>query len=309
MRALVTGGLGYIGHAVTVDLRKHGHEVTVLSQAGAPTRPDVEVVLADLRDRARIGQIVRDGGFDAIEHLGGMARVQQSFEEPLAYFDVNVGGTTNLLHAIDELDAERQPSLVYASTTLVYGSRLVGAVSEMTEPAPESPYADTKVAAERLISAQAVSGRLRATILRIFNVAGGVEGITDTDTSRIIPNLLRVAADPNAEITLVGNGLGMRDFVHVADVARAIRLSTGVATPGHCDVFNIGSGGGTRIIDLVEEVEAVTGRTLRIKHAREDGAPPKIIADISHAESRLGWVPEVSDPRTIITDAWACWPH
>jgi UDP-glucose 4-epimerase len=313
VRALVTGGLGYIGHAVTVELQGHGYDVTVLSRDrmfGAVPLPDgTAVATADLRDRAALTTIVTEGGFDAVIHLGGLARARESFDEPLDYFDVNVGGTANLLHAINALELGSRPSLVYGSTTLVYGSRFVGAVTENAEPAPESPYADTKVAAERLISAHAVSGNLAATILRIFNVAGGVDGVCDTDPTRIIPNLLRVAAAEDEEITLVGNGLGMRDFVHVADVARAIRMAIDVAHVGDCPIYNIGSGNGTRIIDMVGEVEAVSGRTLKIKHIPQDGAPPRLIADISYARTRLKWSPERSDAHTIIADAWLCWPR
>lgn len=313
MRTLITGGLGYIGHALTLEMQEHGHHVTALSrdrgEGLAPLPPGTEVIFADLRDRVGVTEIVATGRFDAIVHLAGLVQARESFKQPLDYFDVNVGGTANLLHAIDALKPQARPKLVYGSTTLVYGSRFVGAVTENQEPSPESPYADTKVAAERLIYAQAISGRLAATILRIFNVAGGVDGICDIDRTRILPALLRVAAGQDPEITLVGQGLAVRDFVHVVDVARAIRMAIDFARPGDCPVYNIGSGVGTRIIDMLHALEAVVGRSLPVKQTPQDGPAPRLIADITLAQAELKWFPLKSEPLQIVSDAWACWPN
>jgi UDP-glucose 4-epimerase len=311
MHALVTGGLGYIGHAVTAELMAAGWQVTALSrgtdETGEPSASGANVVVGDLVDRARMTEIVTGGGYDTIVHLGGLARARESFHEPLAYFDVNVGGTANLLHALDEVPDAQRPSLIYASTTLVYGSRYVGAVDENHEPSPESPYADTKVAAERLIAAQAITGRLAAVILRVFNVGGGVNGVADADPTRIIPNLLRVASGETKSVTLVGNGTAIRDFVHVADVAKAVRLATGVVRTGACPTYNIGSGVGSRIVDVLRCVEDVTGHSLEIANTPQDGAPARLIADIRYATGHLDWTPDSSDLRTIISDAWKCW--
>lgn len=313
MRALVTGGLGYIGHAVTAELLTAGWDVTVTSRGpsenGACPPSGAAVVTCDLLDAPRVRTIVHDGDFDTVVHLAGLARARESFHEPLAYFDVNVGGTSNLLHAIDTLPADgKRPSLIYASTTLIYGSRYVGAVDENHEPSPESPYADTKVAAERMIAAQAVTGRLAAAILRVFNVGGAVDGVGDVDPTRIIPALLRAAAGDAPSVTLVGNGTAIRDFVHVADVARAVRLATEVVRTGACPIYNIGSGVGSRIVDVLRCVEETTGRRLEIQNTPQDGAPGRLIADIRYATGQLRWAPERSDLQSIITDAWKCWP-
>jgi UDP-glucose 4-epimerase len=313
MRALVTGGLGYIGHAVTHEFLGAGWEVTALSrdrlEGSVPVPEGTVVVQGDLTDRRRLTEIMTGAEFDAVVHLGGLAQARESWNEPLNYFDVNVGGTANLLHAIDDLpEGHRRPRLVYGSTTLVYGSRYVGAVDENTEPSPESPYADTKVAVERLISAHAITSGLAATILRIFNVGGGVEGVCDTDPTRLIPNLMRVAASETRSITLMGNGTALRDFVHVADVARAIRLAVEAARGGACPVYNIGSGTGTRIIDVVRHVEEIVGHDFEIVHTPQEGAPGRLIADIGYAAAQLGWAPQRSDIATIVADAWKYWP-
>jgi UDP-glucose 4-epimerase len=312
MRVLVTGGFGFIGHAVTVDFLQAGHEVTILRRGqdnGGTPAPGATVVSGDLRDGARIYEIVRDGSFEAVIHLGGLPRPRDSFAEPLEYFEVNVGGTLNLLRALAAFPTATGPvALIYASTTLVYGSRRVGSVDESVDPSPETPYADTKVAAERMIAAHAETGACAAAILRIFNVGGGVAGISDTDPSRIIPTLLGAAAGQRTNITLVGNGTTIRDFVHVADVAAAARAALSYVWPGACPVFNIGSGVGTRMVDLLHCVEDVTGQTISVQHTPQEGAPGRLIADISYARSQLLWEPSRSDLRTVVADAWDCWP-
>lgn len=311
MRVLVTGGHGYLGHAVTFDLVEAGADVTALSRTDgtslSPQPRRAAVVTGDLRDRDRIGQIIRHGGFDAVVHLAGLARARESFDDPLTYFDVNVGGTVNLLHAIDALPGGVKPSVIYASTTLVYGSRHIGAVDENAEPAPESPYAETKVAAERLILAHASTGRLAAAILRIFNVGGAVDGVGDTDPTRIIPNLLRAATGDQPSVTLMGTGTALRDFVHVSDVAAAVTVMLKHVRTGACPVYNIGSGVGTRMVDVLRCVEDVTGRSLEVVHTPQEGRPGRLIADISNTTSQLPWTPASSALSTIVADAWECW--
>lgn len=312
MRTLVTGGLGYIGHAVCSELRAAGYDVTAttrtdLSEAVAPS--GVSVVACDMRDGAALTELVVDGRFDSVVHLAGLARTRESFDVPLAYFDVNVGGAVNLLEALDKVPPSRRPSLLYGSTTLVYGSRYVGVVDENSVPDPESPYADTKLAVERLVAAQANAGNLAAAVLRIFNVGGGYDGVGDTDPTRIIPNLLRAATGETDGIDIVGHGRAMRDFVHVADVAAAIRSAMAAVHPGTCPIFNVGSGVGTRIIDVAHCVEEVSGCEINMRSTAPEGSPSRLVADIGYALRRLDWAPQRSDLHTIIEDAWACWPR
>lgn len=108
-------------------------------------------------------------------------------------------------------------------------------------------------------------------------------------------------------MTLVGNGTAIRDFVHVADVAKAVRLATGVVRTGACPTYNIGSGVGSRIVDVLRCVEDVTGHSLEITNTPQDGAPARLIADIRYATGHLDWAPDSSDLHRIISDAWKCW--
>ena len=312
MRALITGGTGYIGTAVASELLSAGMHVTVLGQRERPFAEaaiDTELLVADIRDRATVTRVVTEGRFDTIVHLAGLARTRESFNKPLDYYETNVGGTVNLLRAIESLPADAPaPSIIYGSSTLVYGSRYVGAVSETAAPEPESPYAETKETVERLLVAQANTGSLAGTILRIFNVAGGVNGVCDTDPTRIIPTLMRAAAE-SIPVNLIGRGVSVRDFVHPADVASAFRAAVTAARPGACPIYNVGSGTGTRIIDALHCLEEVAGVEIEIEHTPQEGVPPSLIADISAAARDLEWEPTRSDIRTIITDAWPCWPR
>lgn len=311
MRALITGGTGYVGTAVAAELLAAGMDVTVLGQREKPfaqSSVEVAALFADIRDRSVVERIVVDGSYDTIVHLAGLARTRESFTKPLEYYETNIGGTVNLLRAIDLLPAESAPSIIYGSSTLVYGSRYVGAVSETAAPEPESPYAETKQAVERLLVAQANAGKLAGTILRIFNVAGGVNGVCDTDLTRIIPTLMRAAVE-RTPVNLVGRGVSVRDFVHPADVATAVRAAIEAARPGACPIYNVGSGTGTRIIDVLHNIEEIAGVRIDIEHTPMEGLPPSLIADITSTTRELGWEPTRSDIKTIVSDAWPCWPR
>ena len=151
MRVLVTGGLGFLGHAVTLDLLAAGHQVTVLTRGTSDRKPPAgaDLTTGDICDRQGMAELFQDGDYGGVVHLAALTSGRDSFADPLAYFDVNTGGTLNLLMAIDQLRHERPPvSFVFASTNIVYGSQRTGALSEDLDPHPESPYAASKVAAE-----------------------------------------------------------------------------------------------------------------------------------------------------------------
>ncbi|MEU8155223.1 NAD-dependent epimerase/dehydratase family protein [Micromonospora sp. NPDC048986] len=220
--------LGFLGRAVARDLLAAGDRVTVMTQGrGDRTAPPgVELVTGDIRDRARVFEIAQEGGYDGVVHLAALTSGRNSFADPMGYFDVNATGTLNLLMALDAARTSTPPaSLVFASTNIVYGSQNHGALSEDLDPHPESPYAASKVAAEHMVAACAATGAIGAVILRPFNIAGAVDGVTDTDRTRIIPNVFRAITGELDHVTLNGDGAAVRDFVHVADIATAVRLA------------------------------------------------------------------------------------
>jgi UDP-glucose 4-epimerase len=279
MRVLVTGGQGFLGRAVCRTLQGAGHQVAVLSRRSG----------VDIRDRGKVADHLRATQPEAVCHLAALTRARDSFADPLAYFDVNAGGTLNLLLALDH-----PIPFVLASSSIVYGGRHTGALSEDLDVHPESPYAASKVAAEQMVSA------IGGVVLRCFNVAGG----RDTDPTRIIPNVFRAITGELPHVTLNGDGSATRDFVHVADVAQAMVNALERASAG---TYNIGSGVGTSMAEIIEAAEGITGRSVPVEHNPPKPEPPNLIADIARARAELGWEPHRSTLERILTDAWKAW--
>lgn len=311
MHVLVTGGLGFLGHALTVNLLTAGHHVTVMSRGRVDAKPvaGADLVTGDIRDRVRVEAVIRACEFDAVCHLAAVTSGRDSLDDPLRYFDINAGGTLNLLMALDKTKGQRPPTaFVLASTNIVYGSRHFGALSEDLDVHPESPYAASKVAAEQMVTAYAATGAIGAVVLRCFNIAGAVDGVGDTDTTRIIPNIFRAMTGQAAYVTLNGDGSAVRDFVHIADVADAFRLALARCAPGQHQLYNIGSGNGTSMAEVVATVEQITGNTVVIKRMSPKLEPPTLTADVTRAGEGIGWSPQRSTLPRIVTDAWNAWP-
>lgn len=304
MRVLVTGGLGFIGQAVTRDLLRHGHQVVVLTRGRTrPVSAGAEVAAADLTDRAAVAGVVRGGGFDGVCHLAALTRVRDSFADPLGYFDVNVSGTLYLLQALAEARPGAVPRFVFGSTGAVYGSR-DGQLQEVSPTQPGNPYGASKLAAEQMVGYQAAAGALAAVTLRCFSVAGAVDGLGDDDTTRIIPRALAVAAGDEPQVMVNGDGSAVREFVHVADVATAYRLALDAAVTGEHRVWNVGSGRGVTVADVVETVHRVTGRPVPVEHQPPKPEPQVLMADNSRIRAELGWEPRHSDLEEIVRDGW-----
>ncbi|MGN9907912.1 NAD-dependent epimerase/dehydratase family protein [Phytohabitans sp. LJ34] len=274
MRVLVTGGQGFLGQAVCRALDAAGHDVTVLGRRAG----------VDIRDRENVAAFVKATRPEAVCHLAALTRARDSFADPLTYFDVNAGGTLNLLLALD-----RPIPFVLASSSIVYGGQRTGALTEDLDPHPESPYAASKVAAEQVVLAAG------GVVLRCFNVAGP----GDTDTTRIIPNVLRAITGELPHVTLNGDGSATRDFVHVADAAWAV-----VEALNGAGTYNIGSGVGTSMAAIIQAAERITGKRVPVKHNSPKPEPRHLIADITRAKTGLGWEPRQSSLDQILTDAW-----
>jgi UDP-glucose 4-epimerase len=311
VHVLVTGGLGFVGHAVTRDLVAAGLRTTVLTRGRADARPTdgAQVVTGDIRDRGRMQEIVQHGDFDAVCHLAALTRAPESYADPLTYFDVNVGGTLNLLMALEATrDSTREPvRFVFSSTNVVYGSRHTKALTEDLDPHPENPYAAAKLSAEWLVGAYAATGVIGATTLRFFSVAGAVDRVGDSDLPRIVPSVLRALAGDVPYMTLHGDGSAVRDFVHVLDAATAVRLSLAATKPGEHHLYNIGTGVGTSVAEVVRTAEEVVGRTVEVRHLPPTAEPQNLTADNSRAVKELGWHPAHSDLHEILADAWTVW--
>lgn len=296
MRILVTGANGYLGSAVAGRLPRDGHQVVGLVHREQDRLPKgLPIRFADLREPKRLTAAVRD--VDAVCHLAGLTRARESVADPLPYFQVNVGGTVALLDAMARAGVEK---LVFASTVAIYAT----AIQPMTEDLPDAPphpYAASKQAAESAIAAQAATGRLAAIVLRMSNLVGGA----DTDPTRLLPRLRAVAAGTGARLPVNGDGTATRDYLHIEDAARAFTAALAhLPAPGACHRYNIGSGTGTSINDLIDLTSRLAGRPIPVDHHPAAQEPPTLIADNSRAARELGWRP-TWDIDAIVREMWA----
>jgi UDP-glucose 4-epimerase len=299
VRVLVTGATGFVGFAVADRLRRDGHEVYGLTRSGAPLPEGVERVVGDLCD----GGPVLPVRFDAVCHLAALVRARESRADPVGYWRTNVGGT---LAVAASLAAQQGPParLVVASTCAVYGEQ-AGRMDETAQPRPTSPYASSKLAADRAVADVAATGVLGAISLRAFNVAGGLPDHPDRDETRLIPKAVAVARGRAAELVVNGDGSVVRDFVHVADMADAFVRALHACRPGRWTAYNVGAGRRSTVADVVAAVEEVAGRPLPVRHRPPVDEPAELLADAGRVGRELGWRPERSDLRRIVADAYA----
>lgn len=274
MRVLVTGATGYVGRTVVPELRLRGWDVVCPAQ--------------------RLHEPFDATGVDAVVHLAALANVRESFEQPLRYYDVNVEGTRNLLSSLDG------QHVVLASTAGVYGSPADQPIDEDCPRAPSSPYAASKAAAEDLLAWTASSGRVGATVLRLFNAAG----CDDTDTSRVITRAVGAVAGEVSGFSVYGDGSAVRDFVHVRDIAVAVAVSLENGVVGESFVYNVGACPAS-VRDVLAAVERVTGRSVDVTwQPAHPGEARELRADTTRLRA-LGWKPEHSTLDEFVSDAWA----
>jgi UDP-glucose 4-epimerase len=297
MRVLVTGASGYIGSALVPALGAAGHEPVALVHKHRDRLPaDVETRTGDILDTASLTEAL--AGIDTVCHLAALGSGRESLEIPVQYFRVNVGGTLNLL---DAMAAGQVRQLVFASTAAIYGTPDRQPMNEDLPDNPPHPYAASKAAAEAAITWQARTGTLGATVLRIFNAAGR----DDPDPWRLLPRVLAVAAGRRDALEINGDGTAVRDYIHVDDVADAfVAAMEHHGEPGSSRRYNIGSGRGVSVMDLVAAVDRVTGRPVPVVHRPALPEAKTLTCDTSRAAAELGWKPRRSQLDDVVRDAW-----
>jgi UDP-glucose 4-epimerase len=257
----------------------------------------------DILNAASLREAV--AGVDAVCHLAALTRVRESFADPVTYFEHNVTGTVNLLRAMDAEHARtgRALRLVLASTGAVYGAPARQPIPEEETPVPASPYGASKLAAESVAAYHARTGKIGSVTLRAFNISGAVNGRGDTDTSRIIPKALAVAAGHSPCLHVNGDGTALRDYLHVEDFGRACTLALEACEPGTSQTYNVG-GTAASVRDVITVTEQVTQRPVPVSWGPAVPEPPVLLADTSRIQADLGWKPRLPDLATIVSDAW-----
>ncbi|HZM83230.1 MAG TPA: NAD-dependent epimerase/dehydratase family protein [Candidatus Limnocylindrales bacterium] len=301
MRVLVTGGLGFVGRAVVTELERHDHQVLTLTHsAGAAPIDQATVIKADLRAAAELTDALKPLGIEGVCHLAALTSVRDSIAHPMDYYDTNLSGTLHLLRAVPE-----GIPVIMTSTSAVYGSARPGGLGEDAPQNPENPYAASKLAAEQLLAFTSAAGSIGSVVLRCFNIAGAVNHHGDPDASRIIPAALRAAAGQIPHVTVNGDGTAVREFTHVLDIASGVRLALEAAQLGEHHTFNIGTGEGHQIIEIIRLARTVTGRHIEVVHRPAATEAHTLISNPQKIRDSLGWRPTRSGIRQIIEDAWA----
>ncbi len=309
MKVIVTGGIGYIGSHVVKRLLEDGHEVSVIDNRDWRCH-DVNQI-NKLCDVATVSCAAVNhlpfGIPDAVVHLAASAIVSESCENPVKYWENNVAETQRMLYT---MGCSKIPKLVFASSCSVYGNAESSRIQEHHQLQPVNPYGNTKLACERMISDFCTAHGMSAVSLRLFNVAGCGSGMKEAHhpETHLIPRILAACSD-GPPITIYGHqydtkdGTAERDYVHVEDVADAFSRALVTQLAGH-QVYNIGSGIPTSVLDATMESMAITGRQIRMMTAAaRPGDPPRLVSDPMMARMALGWVAKRS-VREMIESAW-----
>lgn len=325
MRVLVTGGAGYIGSHTTLRLLESGHDVHVIDDLSNSSGTSLERVaeltgrpaglaVADLRDEDRVDEVFAEFAPEAVIHFAGLKSVGESVADPLRYYDVNIGSTTTLLGIMDKHDVRR---LVFSSSATVYGTPESLPIRE-TDPVGvgiANPYGRTKAVIEELLHDVAGSDPAWELIaLRYFNPIGAHDSGRIGEDPRNIPNNLapyvtQVLAGRLERLSVFGDdyptvdGTGVRDYVHVMDLADGHLAALEACEPGFTAV-NLGTGRGTSVLELVGYFAAAAGREVPLTIApRRPGDVASCYADATLAQELLGWTSTLSVEQAC-ADAW-----
>jgi UDP-glucose 4-epimerase len=291
MRVLITGGAGFLGVALARRLVRDGHRVQVLDDlsVGDPARlpREVHFTRGDVRDVPRLWTLLRD--VECVYHLAARVFVAESILYPREYNDVNVSGTVSVMEAMRDAGVKR---VVFTSSGAVYGNQAHQPVHEGLVPDTDSPYAVSKLAAEHYVRTIGRLWGIETVILRVFNAYGPGQ-FAPVYRAPVIPALMRQALS-GSSMVIFGDGTQTRDFVYVDDVVDAL-VAAATAKGVDRAIINVGSGQEMSINELAQRIELVTGCPVRILYSQaEGGGVPRLVADLTFAQEKLGFQPRVS---------------
>jgi UDP-glucose 4-epimerase len=309
---LVTGGAGYIGSHVVLQLRERGESVVVLDDLSRGFRQsvgDTPLVVGDIGDRDLVTRLLRDHGVDTVIHFAAFTIVPESVRDPLKYYANNVCGTRNLLQCCAE---SAVPHFVFSSSAAVYGSPASDMAAEDSATVPINPYGTSKLVSEWMLRDLAAASDLRYVALRYFNVAGSDMGGRIGQATPGATLLIKVASEATVgkrpHVSIFGtdyptpDGTGIRDYIHVQDLAGAhLAALDHLRRKGASAVLNCGYGHGYSVRQVLDSVQRVSGRSLTIREEpRRAGDPAILVAKADRIRAVLSWTPQLDDLDTIV---------
>ncbi len=316
MNILVTGGAGYVGSVIVEELTHAGHRVIVLDNLSnghrAAVTPAARLVVADLADRAALTPLLREQRIEAVVHMAASSLVPESMQRPGRYYRNNVINSLQLVEAMLEAEVRL---LVCSSTAGVYGAPARSPLAETQPLAPVHVYGETKATFERALAWFARTGGLRSISLRYFNAAGASAqlGEDHDPETHLIPLVLQVPLGQRPAVQVFGtdyptpDGTAIRDYIHVVDLAQAHILALQALAAGRSTAaaYNVGTGTGASVREVVATVRSVTGQSLPVvEQPARPGDPAVLVADSALLKADLGWRPRYAVLEAIVASAW-----
>ena len=316
-KLLITGGAGFIGSVLTAYLLDNGYEVVVVDDlsTGHSKRLDSRAILIQASSLDKPALVAALVGVNTVIHCAAKSLVEESVSSPELYHQVNTEGTGVLLEAMKEVQVL---NIIFSSTAAVYGDSKIQPITESSEIKPVNPYGKSKIEAEQLISTFCSNGFAGITF-RYFNVAGSYQSSSGQlhiedhkNETHLIPKILKsyIKNKEKSQVEIYGDnwptkdGSCVRDYLHVLDLAHAHLLALDALVAGENKVFNLGSGSGYSVFEVVNEIENVVGGKLnKVVAPNRPGDPPVLLADIDKARKELSWIPK-ANLNQIVLDSW-----
>jgi UDP-glucose 4-epimerase len=311
MKILVVGGAGYIGSVCAELLLDEGHDVGVFDDLSeghrAAVDPRATFFEGNLSDIGKIRSAFADSKPDAVMHFAASALVVESMQNPSKYFRNNIANGLNLLDAMVTTGVKL---IIFSSTCAIFRPPERVPIEESAPTGPINPYGESKLAFEKILRWYDQIHGLKFVSLRYFNAAGASEKVGEDHRieTHLIPNVLKVALGQKPHVEIFGtdyetpDGTCIRDYIHIVDLARAHILAL---NSSKSESYNLGTGGGSSVREVIEVARKVTGRKVdTIEKMRRPGDPPRLIASSEKIRRELGWKPQFQSLEAIVESAW-----
>ena len=316
MKVLITGGAGYIGSHAVKQFLAHGDEVVVVDNLSTGHLDAVDeratFYQGDIADYDFMDGVLKKEQIETVIHFAAFSLVGESMTNPFKYYENNVSKSNVLLKVLADNNIKK---LVFSSTAATYGEPKRVPIQEEDETLPTNVYGETKKAIEQMIKWYANAYQMKYVILRYFNVAGAsldsTVGERHNPETHLIPIVLQVASNKRPKLSVFGNdystndGTCIRDYIHVVDLCEAHYLATRYLENNQSDIFNLGSGAGFSVLEIIEAAREVTNHPIPIEISpRREGDPAILIASSAKARRILNWNPQYENIKKMISDAW-----